>query len=476
MLDPAAALPHDTDMAALDNPATQKPTPADLPPPDLPPLVRDPVGKTILGLALPATLGISAMISTSILDTYLARFLGATEQAALSLIFPVTFMLSSLALGLMVGTVSLVARTRGTGDIAGVQRITGQALVLSCIVIAVFSVVGLLGYHSLFRATHVPVEVMPKIEDYLGIWFFGTIVMVFPTLGNGVLRACGNAIASSTVLVMCGVLKLLLAPALVLGWWIFPRLELQGAALSNIFAFGGGSALVMWYLMRDNLIAFRGWRTGIAATWRKVLVIGLPSSLTNLLMPICGFLANTLVVPLGPAVVAGYGNALRLETLALVPMLALSGSIGPFLGQNVGAGRRDRMRDGFAFSIRFALLYGVAIALLLFASGQYLSGVFAATPLSVAPSRLYLWIVPISFGFYGVLMCVAGAFNGLGNPKPNLVLYTTKAALFAVGILIGSQLDGYRGLCIGIALSNIGAGLAAYWWYRRSTAAWALTQ
>lgn len=442
----------------------------------LPPLVRDPVGKTILGLALPGMLGVFAIMSTSILDTYLARFLGETEQAALSLVFPVTFMLSSLALGLMVGTVSLVARTRGTGDIAGVQRITGQALLLSGLVIAFFSVVGWLGYHSLFRATDVPAQVLPKISDYLDIWFLGTLFMVFPTLGNGVLRACGNAIASSIVLVVCGALKLLLAPAMVLGWWIIPRMELHGAALSNIIAFGGGSALVVWYLLRDRLIAFRGWRTGMLATWRKVLVIGLPSSLTNLLMPVCGFVANALVVPLGPAVVAGYGNALRLETLAIVPMLALSGSIGPFLGQNAGAGRRDRMLEGFAFSIRFALLYGVVIAVLLFASATYLSAVFAAAPASVAPSRLYLWIVPLSFGFYGILMCVAGAFNGLGNPKPNLALYTLKAGLFAAGILVGNQLDGYRGLCIGVALSNVGAGLAAYWWYRRSTRAWALTQ
>jgi putative MATE family efflux protein len=450
-------------MSALENP--DPPAPA--------PLVRGPVGKTILGLAVPGMLGVLAMMSTSVLDMYLARFLGTAEQAALQQVFPVTFMLTSLALGLMVGTVSLVARTRGTGDLPAVRRITGQALALSGLVIAFFSVVGFFSYRSLFGLADVPDYVMPKIEEYMGIWFFGTMVMVFPTLGNGVLRACGNAVASSAVLVVTGVLKFALAPMMVLGLFGFPRLALTGAALSNIIAFAGASLLVLWYLKRDDLVTFDGIGTGMTDCWRKILKIGLPSAFTNLLVPISGFIANVLVTPFGTAAVAGFGNALRIESLALVPLFALSGSIGPFLGQNMGAQRTDRMREGFAWSVRFALLYGLAIAVLLFLGGNSFSAVFAATDASILPSKLYLWLVPASFGFYGVLMVVAGAFNGLGNPRPNLILYTGKSLLFAGGIIAGAALDGYRGLCLGIAISNVLAGLAAYLWYRNAVKGWA---
>jgi Na+-driven multidrug efflux pump len=159
-----------------------------------------------------------------------------------------------------------------------------------------------------------------------------------------------------------------------------------------------------------------------------------------------------------------------------VPLFALSGSIGPFLGQNMGAERMDRMREGFAWCVRFALLYGLAIAVLLFVSGNLFSAVFAATEASVQPSKLYLWLVPASFGFYGVLMVVAGAFNGLGNPRPNLILYTAKSVLFAGGIIAGAALDGYRGLCLGIAISNVLAGLAAYAWYRQGVKSWTVKQ
>jgi putative MATE family efflux protein len=376
----------------------------------------------------------------------------------------------------MVGTVSLVARTRGTGDLSAVRRITGQALLLSALVIAFFTIIGFFSYQALFQMADVPATVMPKIEEYMHIWFMGTLVMVFPTLGNGVLRACGNAIASSAVLVITGVLKFAFAPMMVLGLFGFPRWGLTGAALSNIVAFGGASLMVLWYLRRDDVVTFRNMGEGLAACWVKILGIGLPSAFTNLLMPVCGFIANILVTPFGTATVAGFGNGLRIESLALVPLFALSGSIGPFLGQNMGAGREDRMRAGFSWVIKFTLFYGLAIALVLFIGGTALSEIFAADPASVPPSRLYLWLVPASFGFYGVLMMVAGAFNGLGNPRPNLVLYTAKAVLFALGILIGAQLDGYRGVCLGIAFSNIAAGLAAYAWYKKSTRTWAVTQ
>ncbi len=449
-------------MSARENPVVR----------ELPPLVRDPVGKTILGLALPGMLGVLAMMSTSVLDMYLARFLGTAEQAALQQIFPVTFMLSSIALGLMVGTISLVARTRGSGDLATVRRITGQALLLSGLVIAFFSLVGFVSYRALFGLADVPAVVMPKIEEYLHIWFFGTMFMVFPTLGGGVLRACGNAIASSSAMFLAGALKFLFAPMMVLGLFGFPRLGLTGAALSNLIAFGGASLLVIWFLRRDDLVTFLKVREGLFAIWRKILGIGLPSALTNILVPVCGFIANILVTPFGTAAVAGFGNALRIESLALVPLFALSGSIGPFLGQNFGAGRPDRMAAGFSWAIKFVLIYGLIVAAALLASGHFLSDLFSATPASVAPSRLYLWLVPASFGLYGVLMVTAGAFNGLGNPKPNLVLYTGKAVFFAGGIIVGAQLDGYRGICLGIAFSNVAAGVAAFLWYRHGARSW----
>jgi putative MATE family efflux protein len=433
---------------------------------ELPPLVRDPVGKTIISLTLPAMLGVLAMMMTNVVDTYVARFLGEADQAALALIFPITFMLSSVTIGLMVGTVSLVARTRGTGDLTGVARTAGQALLLCVIIIGILTLVLAVSYGPLFRATGTPAAVMPSISVYMNIWLFGTSVMVFPTIANGVLRACGNAVAPSMVLVITGVIKIAITPVLMLGWGGFPALGIKGAALATILAFGSGSIVTALLLIRANLVTARNLHINLADTWRKIALIGLPSSFTNVLVPICAFFANKLILPLGAAHVAGFGNALRLEALAMVPLFALSGTIGPFLGQNLGAKRPDRMRAGFSFCIKSALIYGVFIAAIMALFGPLLANSFAASPAAIEPTMRYFWIVPLTFGFYGVLMCVSGAFNGLGNPKPNLALYSSKAALFIACVWLGAKLGGYTGICLGIAASNVGSGLLAYGKYR----------
>jgi putative MATE family efflux protein len=433
---------------------------------DLPPLVRDPVGKTIISLTLPAMLGILAMMMTNVVDTYVARYLGEADQAALALIFPITFMLSSVTIGLMVGTVSLVARTRGTGDLTGVAHTAGQALLLCIIIIGVVTLILAVSYDALFRVTGTPADVMPSITAYMNIWLFGTGVIVFPTIANGVLRACGYAVAPSMVLFITGVIKIIITPIMMLGWGGFPALGIKGAALATIIAFGSGSIITALLLIQAKLVTARGLHINLADTWRKIAIIGLPSSFTNVLVPICAFFANKLILPMGAAHVAGFGNALRLEALAMVPLFALSGTIGPFLGQNFGAKRPDRMRDGFKFCIKSALIYGVIIAALMAAFGPLLARSFAASAAAIEPATRYFWIVPLTFGFYGMLMCVSGAFNGLGNPKPNLVLYSSKALLFIGGVWVGAKLGGYTGICIGIATSNLCSGLLAYGKYR----------
>ncbi len=449
-------------VSARENPP---PVPSDVLP-DVPPLARDPVAKTIISFAWPSMLGVMAMMLTSVVDTYVARFFGEADQAALALIFPITFMMSSVTIGLMVGTVSLVARIRGTGDMTSVARTSGQALLLCAIVVMALTVLLAFTYAPMFRAAGTPTSVMPRIEAYMQVWLLGTLVMVFPTVATGVIRACGNAVAPSIVMVSIGVIKIALTPVMMLGWGGFPAMGLRGAALSTIIAFGIGSAITLWILVREKLVTGRGLGVELSDTWHKIALIGLPSSFTNVLMPVCAFFANKLVLPLGAATIAGFGNALRLEALAMVPLFALSGVIGPFLGQNMGAKRPDRMREGFRFCIKAALGYGVIIALIMALFGSSLARIFAASPEGIDPTVRYLWIVPLTFGFYGVLMCVSGAFNGLGNPRPNLMLYSSKALLFVLCVWAGAKLGGYTGICIGVALSNIGAGALAYGKYR----------
>jgi putative MATE family efflux protein len=432
----------------------------------LPPLCRDPVGRTLISLALPSMWGVLAVVAANVVDTLFAKHLGLNAQAALAFTAPVAFMLSSLALGLAVGTASLVARTMGAGDRDAVKRISGQALLMAFAVVTLVGLVGIAAIHPLFRALGAPDALLPLIDRYMTVYLLGSAALVLPMVGSAVLRACGNTVAPSLVLTLIAFLKFLVTPALMFGWGPLPRLELTGAALGTLIAFSGGTLLTFAYLKRDGVIRFTGLAEAFRPTMAKVLVIGLPSALTNILGPVCIALATKLIAPLGEATVAGFGIATRIEALVLIPAMALSGVVGPFIGQNLGAGRGDRMLEGMRLVVLFCLGYGLFVALVLGLGAGLAAGVFTADAGAIQAAKLYLWIVPLSFALYNVIMVASGAFNGLGDPRGNLAFYGTKTVVFIGGVLIGDALGGYAGVCIGIAAANVAGGLLALLWLR----------
>jgi putative MATE family efflux protein len=432
-----------------------------------PPLVRDPVGKTLLSLTLPAMWGVMVIVSAGIVDTLFARELGLNYQAALSFTSPVTFMLSSVALGLAVGTASITARSIGAGNLAQAQRMAGQALLFALGLVTLVGLIAVFLITPLFTLLGASQQLMPLIQSYMGIYLLSAPALVLPMVGSAILRANGNAIAPSMVLTLIAVIKGLATPALMYGWGPLPRLELAGAALASSLAFSGGTLMTLSLLKREELITFEQYTKDFVPTCRKMLFIGLPSMATNVLGPVCIALATKLIAPLGAATVAGFGIANRIEALVLIPLLALSGIIGPFMGQNLGAKRYDRMQAAARLTILFSMGYGLLIALAMAAFAPALAHVFSRNTEVITAASLYLYFVPLSYTLYGVIMIGAGAFNGLGDPRGNIAFYGTKSVLYLTGVVVGEHIFGYNGVCTAIALANVAGGLLALHWLRQ---------
>jgi len=148
-------------------------------------------------------------------------------------------------------------------------------------------------------------------------------------------------------------------------------------------------------------------------------------------------------------------------------MFALSGSIGPFVGQNLGAKRLDRVRQGVRASYQFSLLWGFAVALPMFIFGEAISSLIDSSPEVIAIAALYLALVPWSYGCWGMLMMATASFNAVGKPLPSTAL--AFARMVVVYIPLASVLDhyfGYQGIFIATLVSNSLLGIAAYYWLR----------
>ena len=153
----------------------------------------------------------------------------------------------------------------------------------------------------------------------------------------------------------------------------------------------------------------------------------------------------------------------------MIPLFALSASIGPFVGQNWGADRRDRANHAMVLSFRVALLWGGFVALALFGFRTEIAGLFDENPAVIEVAELYLMIVPIGAGAWGVLMMASAIFNSLGKPISSTTMSIIRMFVIYVPLaFLGKSLFGVTGIFLAGCVSNLAMGVIAFTWNRRT--------
>ena len=373
-------------------------------------------------------IGLISLNSYSLADTFFVGQLGTFPLAAMGFTFPVTFSLMAIGLGIGIGASSVISRLLGTGDIERVQRITTHALLLAAVLGGVVSVVGFNSIDFVFSGLGAGPKTLPLIRQYMQVYYLGGFFMILPMVGNFSMRAAGDARVPAVILSTSAFINIALDPVLIFGLFGFPRLELRGAAIATVLANAvtvvASIAILRWreQLIRARYVSFHM----LLDSWRRLLHIGVPAMASNLLSPITIGVITLFVSAYGPPAVAGFGVASRVESVIMIVIFAVTSSVGPFTGQNFGAGRLDRVRHNTRLAERFCLLYGFFAAAVLWLGGTGLVGSFNDDRTVIAAASLYLTIVPFSLGSFGVMLVAVACFNALGRPLPATALTFVK--------------------------------------------------
>ncbi len=433
-------------------------------------LTQGSVAKGLTGLALPMVWGLVAAVSQPIVDTYFVGQLGTQQLAAMTFIFPVAFIFSSVIIGLGIGTSAVLSRLIGAEKWDDVRQTNTNGMLLTIIVVAALMLIGLASLNSLFSLMGASPEIMAFISQYMKIWYASILILAFPMAGTASLRAKGASIAASAIMTVSAVANLILDPILIFGLFGAPELGFAGAAWATVGANLAASLMGAYILIyRENMLDFsRPDFSALLSQWRSILYVGLPSALTNLISPLSAAAVISIVSRLGEASVAGFGVAVNVEAFALIVPQALSAVIGPFVGQNFGAGAVGRIQQAMRQTLSVAVGYGFAVALFLAIFAQWIGAQFRNDPRVIEVTATYLAIVPVSFSFFAVVMVVAGAFNALGRPHPNMMFYITKLILLYIPLAyLGARNYGFVGVAYAAAISNFITGAFALYWYRR---------
>ncbi len=431
-------------------------------------LTQGPVPLSLFKLTAPMMAGISANILVGVLEIGFIGQLSTQHLAAITFTFPVTMILSSIALGIGIGTSSVIARSVGAGATGEVQRLGTHALMLVFGAMAILSCIGYLTIDPVFTALGASAEVLPLIHSYLDIYYPSMLLFTLTMVAGNIMRANGNANVPGLVMVLGALANLAIDPILIFGWFGLPRMELAGAATAAAISRFGTVTVLLIYIARGGLIRTSHLFEDIGDSCRRILHIGLPAMATQLIGPVSGALITRLLAGHGEAVVAGFGVATRIESVAVMILFALSASIGPFVGQNWGAKEAERVREGLRVTYQFCIGWGLLIAIPLLIFGTSLSSLFDSSDSVIGTSALYLAIVPWSYGLWGVLMMASASFNALGKPLPSTALSFSRMFLLYLPLaLFLNQLYGYHGIFIATAISNAAMGMLGYLWFKR---------
>ncbi|HPD16247.1 MAG TPA: MATE family efflux transporter [Planctomycetota bacterium] len=434
-------------------------------------LVQQSVRRTLFGMAFPMLAGTFAMNAYNLTDTWFVAKLGTLPLAAMGFTFPVVMLLSCVARGIGVGVTTLVSHAIGRHDDADAARLVTHGMALTLVVTAVMSVGGYLTIGPLFRRLGADAATLPLVGEYMRTWYVGAVSMSLPMLGNGILLSAGDSKAASRFMMLGAGLNLVLDPVMIFGYFGFPAMGIRGAALATVIAQGVSTAWLLLLLLRKHrLLVFRKWPfSDYLASFQRILGFGVPSILSLILMPISAGVITRILSEFGNEAVAASGAAGRIEMFAFVIPMALGISLTPFISQNYGARRMDRVREAKAASTRFALFYGGAVAVAFFLGARPLAGAFSDDPKVIATLVAYIRIISFGYGMMEVHRYCTFFLTGLHRPVSASLLNALRVVGFLIPLsFLGAWLAGLRGVFFGRLVTDLAVGAIGLAWVERA--------
>ncbi|MEL6913304.1 MAG: MATE family efflux transporter [Pseudomonadota bacterium] len=429
-------------------------------------LTEGPVWRALTAMSAPMALGIFAVLSVGIAD---AVFLGRYSDAALSavgFIYPVTTAVTSLSIGLSAGANAALSQGIGRGDAGAATcrralHAVGLGLLLSTLVALALWMVS----PALFSLMGARGEERTAVLAYMPIWSLSFPFLVVMMQLGSVFRAHGKGGLAATAMVVAAGVNIAANPVLIFGLGALPELGIEGAALATLLGRAGAVALALTIALRAGYIAL-GQRPleGLGTSMGEIFSVGAPAAFSNAINPAGMAAVTAAVATVGADAVAGFGAATRVQSVALVPLLALSAGIGPVVGQNWGKGdsarARTAMGQSFAFCVAYALLLGGGLALFAAPLAALVTGGAAGT----AEAAFYLRLVGWSLFGYGMLVTANAAMNARSKPLYSMGISLARVfALYLPLAWLGVTVLGYVGVLLAAILANVG-GAALAWW------------
>jgi putative MATE family efflux protein len=428
-------------------------------------LLHGPIVPTLLRMAWPNVIIMFAQAATGLIETYWVGQLGTDALAGMALVFPGVMLMQMFSAGAMGGGISsAIARALGAGKRDEADALVLHALAINIAIGLAFTAAMLLFGRPLYAAMGGEGASLEAALIYSNVVFGGIVLLWIMNALASVIRGTGNMLVPALVICAGAVALVPLSPLLIFGFGPIPAMGIVGGGVALVLYNVYGAAVLGWYVLSGRNLA----RLRIAplawARAREILRVGAVAAVSTVQTNVTIAAITALVgVAAGPAAVAGFGTAARLEYLLVPLVFGIGGPLVALVGTNIGANNRERALriawTGAATAFVLCEIIGLAAA----AFPEAWLALFGSDPAMIAAGSAYLRAVGPFYGCFGFGLALYFASQGAGKLLWPLVAGFARMAVAIGGGWLALKLTGSLAACflaVGFALLIYGAGVA----------------
>jgi len=422
-------------------------------------------------MAVPMLAGTLALNVYNLTDTYFISKLGVMPLAAMGYTLPVVMLLGCIARGLGAGVTALVSHAIGRHDHKCASTLVTHSvwLMVGCTIIVTVTGYSLIG--PVFRGLGATGDTLELVSQYMRTWYLGAIFMTIPMLGNGLLISAGDSKSASRFMVLGMIINFALDPIMIFGAFGIPGMGIRGAAIATVIA---QAVSTFWSLhllgRRHKLLKRLAWNAReFWASVKRIAGFGIPNILSLILLPVSAAIITALLSSFGDETIAAVGAAGRIEMFAFVVPMALGIALTPFISQNFGANRTDRVRQAHKVATAFAIAYGALVALVFFTFAPWIAKQFSQNQQVIDTLVTYIRIISFGYGMMEVHRYCGFFLLGMHKPVSSTILNIIRiVALLLPLSFLGAHFWGPVGVFSGRLVTDVLVGVIGLVWVSRT--------
>jgi putative MATE family efflux protein len=427
---------------------------------------------SLVSLAIPIIMANILQTAYQLIDTFWLGRLGAKAVAAVSIGFPILFLILSVGAGLTLAGTVMVAKHKGANNQKLVNYSSSQTVAVIFLLSILLSVIGYFAADPLMRLIGAGPEVLTDAISYFQVSSFGFVFLFMFYVFQSLMRGIGNVMLPMYIVLATVLLNLILDPLFIFGWGPLPGYGVAGAAIASVITQGISAFIGIAILFKGKMgirISFSDMRFDFPWVTR-MFKLGIPSSMEQSSRAASLTVMVMLVASFGSEVVAAYGIGARILSLVIVPAMGFAMATTTLVGQNVGAGKIKRAGKIGDLSSKIAFFGLTGIGILLFFLAEPITRFFVPGDEQVIQDgALFIKIMAPSFGLLGVQQVLNGVFNGAGFTTASLLIsvFSLWVVRFPLAFILSynTTLEA-AGIWWAFPISNLIAAIIAFTYYK----------